>query len=202
MGNTEAERAVQTVKRLLKKADDPYVALMNYRATPLSNGCSPLGLLFSRRIKTLVPINPAKLKPRTVKQRNLRRKENAARSSEKQHYDMRKRARVLQPLQKGDNVFVKRFQVDGKVLQEADRPRSYIVDTPRGVISRNRRHLVKLNRDVQLNEPTNLPTGVKTQNSLIVMGQIFGLYQPTENLIHPRLSLSKIYKICKMVNRT
>ena len=74
---------------------------------------------------------------------------------------MRKHARVLQPLQEGDSVFVKRFQVDGKVLQEADRPRSYIVDTPRGVISRNRRHLVKLNRDVQLNEPTDLPTGVE-----------------------------------------
>ena len=71
LGNAEAERGVQTVKRLLKKADDPYIALMNYPTTPLSNGWSPSELLFSCRIKTLVPINPAKLKPRTVKERNL-----------------------------------------------------------------------------------------------------------------------------------
>ena len=54
LGNAEAERAVQTCKRLLEKSDDPYFALMPYRATPLSNGYSPSQLLYSRHIKSIL----------------------------------------------------------------------------------------------------------------------------------------------------
>ena len=46
--NGEAERAVQTIKNLLQKADDPYQALLVYRATPLRNGYSPAELLMNR----------------------------------------------------------------------------------------------------------------------------------------------------------
>lgn len=53
--NGEAERAVQTVKNLLRKATDPYVALLLYRATPLQNGFAPSELLMGRKLNTKLP---------------------------------------------------------------------------------------------------------------------------------------------------
>ena len=47
-GNGEAKGAVQTIKNLLKKEQDPYIALLNYRAAPLAQGQSPAELLMNR----------------------------------------------------------------------------------------------------------------------------------------------------------
>ena len=43
--NGAAERAVRTIKDLLNKNDDPYLAILAYRSTPLENGYSPAELL-------------------------------------------------------------------------------------------------------------------------------------------------------------
>ena len=55
--------AVQTVKHLLKKAQDPYRALLAYRPTPLESGLCPAELLMGRKIRTQVPTVPAQLMP-------------------------------------------------------------------------------------------------------------------------------------------
>ena len=71
----------------------------------------------------------------------------------------------MTPLRAGDNVHVKSFNIHGKVLKAADRPRSYVVDTPRGggEISHNRRHLVRFNKEVELSDPTDLQPMVHMQ---------------------------------------
>lgn len=61
--NGDAERAVGTVKSLMKKAEDPYLALLSYRATPLQQGLSPGELLVGRKLHTTVPTLPSVLKP-------------------------------------------------------------------------------------------------------------------------------------------
>ena len=61
--NGVAERAVKTIKSLLKKSDDPYIALMIYRSTPLHNGFSPSQLLMNRQLRTTLPILESQLHP-------------------------------------------------------------------------------------------------------------------------------------------
>ena len=53
--NRKAERGVKAMKALLKKRDEPYLALLVYRSTPLSNGYLPAELLMNRKLRTNVP---------------------------------------------------------------------------------------------------------------------------------------------------
>ena len=72
--NGEAERAVRTVKNILKKNEDPYFGLMVYRATPLENGYSPTELLMGRKLRTTIPAISEQLKPRLPDYSRLREK--------------------------------------------------------------------------------------------------------------------------------
>ena len=54
--NGLAERTVKTIKSLFANSPDPYMALMNYRATPLPLcNLSPAELSMGRQIHTDVP---------------------------------------------------------------------------------------------------------------------------------------------------
>ena len=51
-----AERCVGTIKSLLKKAEDPCLAILEYRTTPIDDlGLSPAQLLMGRRLNTKIP---------------------------------------------------------------------------------------------------------------------------------------------------
>ena len=70
-GNGEAERAVGTVKNLLKKCDDPYLALMVYRSTRLAIGYSLAKLLMSRTLRSNIPTTRGQRVPKVPDQRLL-----------------------------------------------------------------------------------------------------------------------------------
>ncbi|XP_061727723.1 uncharacterized protein K02A2.6-like [Cydia pomonella] len=67
--NGLAERNVQTVKKLMEKAQsdgtDPYLALLNFRNTPVSGeSYSPAQLLMARRLNTRLPVSEQLLAPK------------------------------------------------------------------------------------------------------------------------------------------
>ena len=66
--NGEVERGVRTVKTLLKKAEenseDPYLALLEYRNTPLACGYSPAQLTMCRNLRSTLPMTCEQLNPK------------------------------------------------------------------------------------------------------------------------------------------
>ena len=86
--NGEAERGVQTIKNLLKKSDDPYLALLIYRSTPLPNATySPAELLMSRKLRTNLPILNRDLKPKVPSYSTLKVKECNRKEQLKKNFD-------------------------------------------------------------------------------------------------------------------
>ena len=142
--NGEAERAVRTLKEIRKKNDDPDLALLTQRTTPLLNGLSPSQLLMGRRLRTRLPVIPSTLQP-GVQARDIQKakdREDAHRESQQRQFNNRHRARDLPLLLPGDNVWVRDQDGYGTIVQRAPQPRSYLVKTPRGTISRNKTALV------------------------------------------------------------
>ena len=99
--NGEAERAVKTVKNLLKKAVDPYLALMAYRSTPLSLGYTPSELLMCRKLRTTVPISRELRKPHVPNYSAITERDRREKRRQTQNFNSRHRATELPSLEPG-----------------------------------------------------------------------------------------------------
>ena len=150
--NGMAEKAVQTMKRLMKKAThdgkDLYLALMEYRNTPWSDTIgSPAQRLMGRRTKTLIPTSDTLLQPKTIDPTLVQ--EELIQRCQRQKFYFDQHAKPLNQLKTGDSILVS--AQDGKwkpakVLGiNENGPRSYDITTPNGQhYRRNRKDLRKL----------------------------------------------------------
>ena len=142
------EKYVQICKNLLKKSkksnSDPYLAILEYRNTPIEGiNLSPTQMLMGRRARTQLPVNEKLLNPQYdgVKVQNaLKEKQH----TQKFYYD--RGAKPLQQLNPDDQIRVRNENKwePATVESKAKTPRSYVIRTERGQkLRRNRRHLMK-----------------------------------------------------------
>ena len=97
---------VQTTKSLLTKSDDPYEALLAYRATTLENGFSPAELCTGRRLRTTLPTTTSKLTPQWPELTKLREKEGKIKTEQTKDYNRRQAVKELSHLSPGDRVYI------------------------------------------------------------------------------------------------
>ena len=161
--NGEVERAVQTMKAVLNKSNDEYLALLNYRDTPLHHGYSPAQLSMGRKLRTRVPCHPEELNPETPDRDHIRRKEKEYRAKMKFDYDHRHKVVEGKELSPGDRIWIPDLKEEGTVIKPHESPRSVIIQTQNGQVRRNcrmtRRVLVRSspvppqNEDYENHEP-------------------------------------------------
>ena len=125
--NGEVERAVQTMKAVLNKSNDEYLALLNYRDTPLHHGYSPAQLSMCRKLRTRVPCHPEELKPETPDRDHIRRKEKEYRAKMKFDYDHRHKVVEGKELSPGDRIWIPDLKEEGTVIKPHESPRSVII---------------------------------------------------------------------------
>ena len=137
------ERAIQTVKRVLKKAKkarlDPELALLCVRATPIdSNIGSPAELLYNRPIKANLPVKSTG---------DERVYEHFVECQNKQKFYYDRCAKDLPDLYVGQNVGIQDPKTHkwstGRVTEKRSEPRSYNVQTSKGSILRRNRKFLK-----------------------------------------------------------
>jgi hypothetical protein len=142
--NGEADAAVKIVKRIYHQAD-PYLGLLAYRNTPLVGlGVTPAQLAMIRHIRSTLPQDPATLQPQVVPIKNIQQRDERKRLKQKEYFDKRHGAKTMAKLFPGEMIWVKDKACEGRVVRHAAAPRSYIIETARAQIRRNRMHLSKI----------------------------------------------------------
>ena len=152
-GNGEAERAVQTVKNLLRKSTDPYIALLNYRTTPLQNGYSLAELMMSRKLRNCLPTMLSQHIPFKPEVEKFKVKDEHFRNQQKHYHDLRHRTKETPLLPKGQPVWVKTPTTKEAVVVKNATPRPVVVQTEQGSQRKNRTQLRRRSWNQKAKQP-------------------------------------------------
>lgn len=149
--NGLAERSVQTVKNLLTKAretgQDPYIALLQYRNTPIVGDASPAQLFMNRRLRTKLPSTDRVLKPQVPDQNLVQESRRVMKHRQAEAYNKTALPKPRSPLKEGQEVYMQHMPgscwKQATVIAPASTPRSFVVKTPDGQEYRRNRSMLR-----------------------------------------------------------
>ena len=74
----------------------------------------------------------------------VREKEDRIKKRQKNNHDSHHRTKTLQPPEPDCDVWIPDRKKTGTIIEKAETPPSYVVETPSTIIRRNRRHLIRV----------------------------------------------------------
>jgi len=143
--NGEAERAVQTVKGLMKKDVNIHAALCAYRDTPLANGYLPAELMFGRSLNSM-----GVMSNKSVNLSRLRQFEAGQRKAQALYYNREHRAREREPMEVGQAIKINNgSQLKDRVVI-ATKGRDIVSSNDSGALLRRNRSQISKAADIVL----------------------------------------------------
>ena len=110
------------------------------------------------KIRTMIPTFSSLPTPTWPYLKQFRVIDSKLKTSQKRDFDNLHLARDLPELPVEDPVWIVDQNVEGKVIDKADTPRSYMVQSPNGNLRRNRYHLKALPSPTPKSEVTDFGT--------------------------------------------
>ena len=180
--NGQAERTVQTVKKILRQSDDIYKDLLVYQSTPMP-WCSlnPAELSMGRKLQTQLPLTDQQLIPQWSYLPDFRKINEQFKKRQERDYNRRHRAHDIPSLPDDSEVWVTSGDrpIPGRVSISTDTPRSYLVETPSGQLRRNQQHL-------NIVSPKATDVTVPEDNGSIIRSRIMTRSQTGTRIVAPK----------------
>lgn len=161
--NGLAERTVQTAKNILEKSSngDFFLALLEYRNTPVDNHYSPAQLLMSRRLRSMLPQTAEQLLPIAVNCELQKAKRKQLQHKQSKWYNVS--AKYYKELKPGAKVKVRLgapggVWSSGTIVRRID-DRSYEVQANNKSYRRNRRYLFPTIKEDEDQAAEDFPNG-------------------------------------------
>ena len=129
------EKTVQTVKQ-----QDPYLALLDYRNTPI-DGVSPAQALMSRRLRSTLPVATTKLDPALINGPTFQSSRENKQERQQKYFNRNAIGETVRFRKEPDSKWTL-----ATVVEKLSTPQSYLLQTENGSrYRRNRIHIRKTN---------------------------------------------------------